>query len=185
MSSLMSSYHFNAMGRIGNEPLDNTQTNLHNSKIANYHLANYFSEITDADVKFVLNYPTMQLNAQATGGVGIHGSAINTDSLLTIQTIQERPLDKLQNFQRPFATIPFLGRGSCNPDIESQLLQGELVSEKKSVSTIMDKSFMSHTMFPGENDDDIRAKTEDMTLNGWVRGGVPSREQEPVSVSKR
>ena len=39
-------------------------------------------------------------------------------------------------------TVPYLGRGSCDPTIESQLLQGETVRGKKSVSTVMELSLI-------------------------------------------
>jgi hypothetical protein len=100
---------------------------------------------------------------------------------LLINPDNERPLEKLQLNQRPFSTVPYLGRGSCDSSIESQLLQGENVNDKKSVSTIMDKSFLSYTMYPvdskmQEHVSNPKYTVEESALNGWVRGGSSSRE---------
>jgi hypothetical protein len=91
-------------------------------------------------------------------------------------------LEKLDIYSRPFATVPYLGRGSCNPDVESQLLQGETVSDRKSVATIMNQSFMPYTMYPSDDymTEHVRDPTftvEEAALAGWVRGGSDSRNQ--------
>ena len=39
-------YMFNNMGRIGNDKIDQSQKNVHNTKFANHMLADYFSEST-------------------------------------------------------------------------------------------------------------------------------------------
>jgi hypothetical protein len=52
----------------------------------------------------------------------------------------ERHYENFNLNERLFKTVPYLGRGSCNPVLESQLLQGTW-SPTKSASTVMDKSF--------------------------------------------
>jgi hypothetical protein len=93
---------------------------------------------------------------------------------------QERPLEKLMLTPRPFVTVPYLGRGSCDPVLESQLQQGELVSDKKSVSTVMEKSFSGYTMYPTDSVMEERVKNpefvvQEAALDGWVRGGQATR----------
>ena len=177
----MSDYTFNNLGRIGSDTTDNTQRNLQNTRVANYMLSQFFSEsITDSDVKFATQQPTMVLNGMANGN-GLSGNLIDYDSLLMIKTEQERPLERIMLMPRPFTTVPYLGRGSCNPDLESQLLQGDSVSDKKSVSTIMDKSFMGYTLYPVDAEMDKKSKdsshlVEEAALDGWTRGGVPTRD---------
>ena len=90
-----------------------------------------------------------------------------------------------------FLTIPYLGRGSCDTDAESQLLQGENITDKKSISTVMDKSFLKYTMQP--TDEKMVQSVNDFTveesaLDGWVRGGMTSRcliEQEELGKTHR
>jgi len=115
------------------------------------------------------------------GGPGIAAGAIDDDSRLLIKTEQERSLEKLQLMQRPFLTVPYLGRGSCDPTLELQLQMGEVVADKKSVSTVMEKSFMGYTLYPTDSkmEDQVNnaANTvEEAAMSGWVRGGVSTRD---------
>jgi hypothetical protein len=179
-SDYYSDYVFNRNDRIGLDKVDNTQRNLQNTRFTNHMLSNYFSEsITPNEINFATSYPTMVISGIANGS-GLNGQIVDYDSNLTIKTEQERPLEKLSLNARPFVTIPYLGRGSCNPDLESQLLQGESVFEKKGVSTIMDKSFMPYTMYPVDNNMQQHIKpefiVEESALDGWVRGGISTRE---------
>jgi hypothetical protein len=169
------------MSRLGADPTDQTQRTVSNTRFANYSLSNYFSQIPSAGhVQFAIQQPTMNYSGIAYGS-GLTGSLVDTDSLLTIKADQERPLEKLQLFSRPFATVPYLGRGSCDPAIESQLQQGELVHDKKSVSTIMEKSFGAYSLYPLDDQmqtssKDASNRVEELAMNGWVRGGASTRE---------
>jgi hypothetical protein len=170
------SYTFNNMGRIGLDATDLTQRNMHNTRFSNYMLSEFFSDkTTNSQVKFATQQPTMMVS-----GTGIASSVIDVNSMLTLKTEQERPLEKLMLYPRPFLTVPYLGRGSCDPTLESQLQQGEIVSDKKSVSTIMEQSFSNYVMYPTDTNMEERVKNpaynvEEAALNGWVRGGQSSR----------
>lgn len=151
----MAEYTFFNLGRIGADEIDNTQRQVLNTRLANYSLANYFSDPTsNSHVNFATSHPQLTFNA-VNGGSGVGASAVDADSQLLINSEQSRSLDKLNLNTRPFITVPYLGRGSCDPSLESQLLQGELSTDKKSVSTIMTKSFMDYSMYPTD------AKMED------------------------
>jgi hypothetical protein len=185
----ISSYTFNNMGNLGADLPDQTQKNVYNTKFANYTLSNYNSNIlSDNHVQFALQQPTINYGGYV-HGKGLNGSIIDTDSLLTMKGENERPLEKLQLFERPFLTIPYLGRGSCDPTLESQLLQGEVVSDKKSVSTIMEKSFSKYALYPTDDKMEERVKNpaysiEESALNGWTRGGAATREMSSDSSLK-
>ena len=177
----MSDYTFFNLGRIGSEEIDNTQRQVLNSRFVNYNLSNYFSDPADnSHVNFATAYPQMLFSA-TNGGNGLSGAAVDADSKLLIQQEQTRSLDKLNLNTRPFITVPYLGRGSCDTLLETQLLQGELSTDKKSVSTIMDKSFMEYSMYPTDQKMEERVhnpayNVEEAALDGWVRGGVLTRQ---------
>jgi hypothetical protein len=176
----MSDFSFFNMGRIGADPVDNTQRNIYNTRFANYTLSNFFSEnASDTHV----NFATAQPNVMFTGvaGVGVNSNFVDVDSLIRLNQTKERSLEKLQLNARPFLTVPYLGKGSCNPVLESQLIQGENSNEKKSVSSIMSKSFMEYSLYP--TDDKMKEQVDnpahtiqEMALDGWVRGGMLTRE---------
>jgi hypothetical protein len=177
----ISSYMFNNTDRLTNDVTDQSQRTLYNTRFANYTLSSYFTDkISDSYVNFALVNPTMNYNGTA-HGVGLGGSIVDADSLLLLKKEQERPFEKLQLMERPFLTVPYLGRGSTDPTLESQLLQGELVSEKKSVSTIMDKSFAKYALYPTDSKMEERVNNaannvEEAALSGWVRGGMATRD---------
>lgn len=175
-------YTFNQLNRIGSDNIDNTVLNIKNTKFANYMLSSYFSEsLTDDTINFASTQPTVNIYGLAAGGNGLNGKIVDADSDLIINVSQERPLEKLMLIQRPFLTVPYLGRGSCSTDLESKLQQGENIYEKKSVSTIMDKSFMPYmTLYPTKDQEDRRNdpkhQIEESSLDGWTRGGTATRE---------
>jgi len=177
----MSDYSFFNNGRIGLDNVDNTQRNMENTRYSNYMLSNYFAEPAENGH---VNFATQQPNVMFSGvsnGRGLIGGLVDMDTNLLLKTEQERSLEKLSLNQRPFITVPYLGRGSCDPLLESQLLQGENSQDKKSVSTIMTKSFMNYTMYPLDDEmknrvTDTRNTIEESALEGWVRGGVQTRE---------
>jgi hypothetical protein len=180
--SSTSDFFFNNLGRIGSDTTDNTQRNISNSKYSSYMLEDFHgNNLRDTHVNFATANPTVNFRGSG-GGAGIPGSVIEQDSELLIKGNQERNLERLQLLQRPYSTVPYLGRGSVNPDIESMLLQGSQVHDLKSVSTIMDKSFMDYSTTPLMNDVENRVTNptysiEEVASQGWVRGGVASREQ--------
>ena len=65
-------------------------------------------------------------------------------------------------------------------------MQGEANLEKKSESTIMNKEFIDYKKYPLNAElknrfSDPSRSIEEMALDGWVRGGAPTRE---TSVNK-
>jgi hypothetical protein len=170
------------MDRIGNDSTDQSQKNLYNTRFGNYTLSNYFSEtVSDSHVQFALNQPTINFSGMAYGQ-GLNGAVVDTESKLYIDSVEEeRSVGRVQLFERPFLTVPYLGRGSADPSIESRLQQGELVAQKKSVSTIMEKSFTQYSLYPTDANMEERVKNpsytvEESALNGWVRGGAATRD---------
>tara|TARA_X000000950_G_C13834640_1_gene627629 strand:+ start:595 stop:1134 length:540 start_codon:yes stop_codon:yes gene_type:complete len=169
--------NFHSMGRIGADKSDNSQRNQMNAKFIDHSLANYFNN-TNSHVQFATQ--NHAINFKNSMG-GIPGSVIEQDSILLLKSENERPYEKLQLHQRPFATVPYLGRGPGNIDIETKLKHGTSDLEKKSTSTIMDKTFIDYSKYPlldevKEKIADPANSIEEVALAGWVRGGIPTRE---------
>ena len=175
-------YNFNNMDRIGMDNTDQSQKNIYNTRFTNYTLSNYFSNITpDSEfVHFATQQPTMMFSGTVSGN-GINGQIVDNESNIFFQSQNEHPDEKLSLVSRPFITIPYLGRGSCDAVLESQLLQGEMIHDKKSVSTIMEKSFNNYSLYPiddimKDRIEDPAKNIEEAALNGWVRGGILTRD---------
>ena len=175
------SYFFNNSTEQKSDVTDMTQQNLENTRYSKYSVTNYFQPVvSDQQIQFVTQQPALTVNATA-GGSSVGGGVIDVESMLRLRTEQERPLEKVQLMSRPYMSVPYLGRGSCDPALESQLQQGEIVSDRKSVNTIMSQSFMGYTLYPTDDKMEERVKNpsytvEEAALAGWVRGGSASRE---------
>jgi len=173
------SYSFNQMGRSDNDPVDTTQKNLSNNRYANYILSNYLGNPTDTHVKFATQQPVLVPNGLAFGN-GLSGDVIDTDSFLLLKNQEERAHERIQLLQRPFATVPYLGKGFSNPVLESQLLQGEVIRGKPSVTTVTEQSFLNYSLYPTDNQmkdhvQNTAFTVEESALDGWVRGGADTR----------
>jgi len=179
--SVVKDYTFYKIDRIEDDSTCQTQRTSQNTRFSNYMLSNHYAEFpSDHQVKFATEQPAIFVSG-VNGGSGVGGGNVDNESILLLKTEEERGLGRLQLLQRPFVTVPYLGRGSCDPDLESQLLQGENISDKKSVSTIMSQSFMGYTLYPTSEKMDEHVKNpkytvEEAALDGWVRGGAASRE---------
>jgi hypothetical protein len=174
-------YTFDNTSRIGNDSCCIDQRTIQNTGYSNYLLQNYFSQ--DCSMKKPIELAVSQPGVYYNGGynVGAGGCNIDTSSQLQIGTVQTHPKCHLDLFQRPFATVPYLGRGSVNPIVESQILQGELGINKKSVSSLSEKSYIKYSNTPllpcvKERMTNPAYSVEGVASNGWVRGGIPSRD---------
>jgi len=175
-------YEFNNIGRIGNDYSDRTQRNIMNTKFSNYMLSNYFSEMNSRDfINFGTNQPALMFQGIAGGSAsgGVIGSNVDIDTTFG-RRLDTRPEEKLMLNPRPFVTVPYLGRGSADPTLESDLRQGKIITNKKSVSTITEKTFMDNQMYPLL--DDIKSTItnpqyliQEAAMDGWVRGGSGTR----------
>jgi hypothetical protein len=177
----VSSYTFDNMSRIGNDSCCIDQNTIQNVVACNYMTQNYFA--SDCSMKNPINLATTQPGIMYNGGynVGAGGCNIDNSSKLQIGTIQTHPRCHIDLFQRPFATVPYLGRGSVNPVMESQIQQGEQIVNKRSVNNLSEKSYIKYHQTPllpaiKSRFDNPATKIENDASNGWIRGGVPSRE---------
>jgi hypothetical protein len=177
----VSSYTFDNLSRIGNDSCCIDQTSIQNVASCNYMTQNYFA--SDCSMKKPIDLATTQPGIMYNGGYnsGAGGCNIDTSSKLLIGTIQTHPRCHIDLFQRPFATVPYLGRGSVNPVIESQIQQGEQIVNKRSVNNLSEKSYIKYhqtPLLPAVKDKLTNPvyHIEGVASEGWVRGGVPSRE---------
>lgn len=175
------SYTFDNMSRIGLDSCNLSQTDMQNVTACNYFTQNFFA--SDCSMKKPIDLATTQPGIMYNGGhqVGAGGCNINDSSKLQIGTIQTHPKARIDLFHRPFATVPYLGRGSVNPITESQILQGEQLTNKKSVNTLSEKSYIKYHQTPllpviQQQINNPATQIESVAYDGWVRGGIPSRE---------
>lgn len=176
-------YIFNNLSRIGNDDCGMDQRNIQNLNSSNYMLNNFFS--SDCNMKRPIDFAIAQpgINFNGSHQVGIGGCNIDTNSQLFNGRTMTRPPCRISLFERPFKTVPFLGRGESNPLVESRLWQGDYNINKKSVNPSSEVCLVNHEMYPlipsiADTISNPANLVEGVAVNGWIRGGVPSREIE-------
>jgi hypothetical protein len=177
--SLTSDFFFNKMARIGNDTCDISQKNIQSVNNANYMLENYYPS---CPMSSAIDFATSQPNIFYNGSqqVGIGGCNIDENSELLLTDLS-RPKCRVSLFERPFLTVPYLGRGPSNIVLESQIQQGNTNINRKSISTTSETSHFSHHAYPLIPQ--IKATisnpanlVEGEAAEGWIRGGLPSRD---------
>jgi hypothetical protein len=183
MSYSAYNYKFYQLDRIGDDNVNETQNDAQNSRYANYTTSNFFSEFpSDSQIKFATAQPIVMPNGMSQGH-GLVGGNVDVDSKLMHGKEQERAFNRLSLIQRPFVTVPYLGRGSVDPNVESHLIQGEIITDKKGVTTVTSQSFLGHVIHPKDSEmaehvNNTKYTVEESAMCGWVRGGIPTRDQE-------
>jgi len=173
------SYTFDSPSRIGLDECNKSQTDIQNVASCNYQTQNFFA--SDCTMKNAKSLATTQPGIMYNGGYnsGAGGCNIDESSMLQIGTIQTHPRCRIDLFQRPFATVPYLGRGSVNPVMEAQIQQGEQIVNKRSVNNLSEKSYIKYhqtPLLPAVQEKIKNSTIESDASQGWIRGGVPSRE---------
>lgn len=178
----MTSIHdftFNNMARIGYDGCDASEQNMQSVSAANYMLQNFRPQcpMTSA-IEFATSQPNVNFGGSHQLGIGGCNVEANSKLMLTGTT---KPACKLNLWERPFRTVPFLGRGKGDAELEANLQQGELAGGRKSVSQLSEVSYDSYRRVPlvpslQDTISNPQNLVEGVAADGWIRGGLPSRE---------
>lgn len=169
---------FNNLGRIGYDEHNYTQDNLMNNAHSSYTLSNHFSPNDREATLFQSKFPT--LNMKSTHQVGPHGYNVDDSTKLLSSKLTNLNC-KVSLQERPFKTVPYLGKGNVDVGLENSLRFGETLREKKSSVRLNEKSFTNVDKYPMNKKLKERANNpsyliEESAVDGWIRGGLPSRE---------
>jgi len=172
-------YTFNNLSRIGNDSCDVSQRDIQNNSSSDYLLTNFKPECPmNSAVAFATSQPT--INFTGSHQVGINGCNIDTNSKIFLSDLT-RSKCKLSLMERPYMTVPFLGKGNGDTDIESKLQCGELIDDKRTLSQLSEVSYENLHRVPlipsvKSTISNPSNLVEGVASDGWVRGGMPSRE---------
>lgn len=175
----VSSFTFDNLSRIGEDQCAISERDIQNNAYGTYSTNNYFLKY--CGMKKPIEFATRQPNVFFKGGHGgVGGCVVDDNSNLMIGSIQTNPKCRISLQQRPFLTVPFLGKGASNPLAESKLQQGAHVNNKKSCNTVTETPFERETLrlVPSlratiQNPNNL---VEGVAAKGWIRGGLPTRE---------
>jgi hypothetical protein len=178
MSSVYN-YMFNNLTRIHDDSVSKTERDSQNENQNNYTVANHYLKYSG--MREPINFATSQPNVFYKGGHGaLNGSTIDDESNLFIGTIQTNPRCRLNLQPRQFLSIPYLGKGVHKPVLESKLQQGAVIDPKKSCKAVTEKSFSREKTYLVDSLRNTVQNPNNLIENnaheGWIRGGLPSRQ---------
>ena len=172
-------YNFYQTTRLGDDKTDLSQRTLQNSEFANYILDSFRPS---CPMNTAIDFATSQPNVNFTGSrqLSVGGTNIAESSSLLINDIS-RTKCRISLLERPYLTIPYLGRGKCDPMLESQMQQGDFANNKKSInpsSEVCYTPYYNTPMIPSlqATINNPANLIESSAAEGWIRGGLPSRE---------
>jgi hypothetical protein len=171
------SFALNGSGRIGLDSCYASQYDIQNVSACNYMTQNYFG--SDCSMRRPIDLATQQPGVNYSGGynVGAGGCNIDQNSQLMIGSINTANKCRINLFHRPFGTVPYMGRGTVDSVVESQMMQGELQQNKKSVFSLPSTLGLQQTpLLNVVRDNRLNTVFEADVLDGWTRGGVDSRD---------
>ena len=169
---------FDNISRIGFDSADMTNRHKQNVESANYVLENYnaYNSVNNA-----VNLSTRQPNVFISGspGGGINRNNIDIDSMLQLTKLTKGPERNIYQ-ERLFSSVPYLGKGPSNVDIEDHLINGDLNMNRKSMDPNSEVSQLNHIYYPLIPSLEARINNpansvEGVAAEGWIRGGIPSR----------
>jgi|TARA_B110000285_G_scaffold16308_1_gene16030 hypothetical protein len=174
-------YTFFNTGRIGMDVDSLSESEKQYVKNADYMLSNHFaSDCTmSKPMDVALSQPSMFY--KGSNQVGVGGCNIDENSNLLLGSQLTHGSEKITLNERAFKTVPYLGKGRGDVDLESQLTQGESLINKKSMNPSSEVSYINYKNYPlipsvAESLANPSAHIEDSADENWIRGGLPSRD---------
>jgi hypothetical protein len=112
-------------------------------------------------------------------GFGLNNKQIDSDSVLRNQPEFKNNRCLIRPQARPFMSVPYMGGGRGNADVESLLLHSEQVRQGKECGTVTEMAFdgVFTPMIPNLKDNIQKPENliTESAAAGWIRGGLPSR----------
>jgi len=112
-------------------------------------------------------------------GYGYNNRSIDSDSVLRNQPEFKNNKCNIRQQARPFLSVPFMGGGRGNPEVETYLQHAEMVRQGKECGTVSEQEFTQQytPMIPlvKENIQNPKNLIPEVASPGWIHGGLPSR----------
>lgn len=176
------SFDLYTQSRLGNDKCEISNSTVQSEYPGKYMVSNYHS--CDCAAPNVSEVAYSQPNIYYKDGYGhssLDGCNIDRDSFMrngSIITHQGNTPQQL--FERPFLTVPYMGRGVGNTCTESELITGDQTSIKRQCNTLagitINNYFTPLVPCLKNNVQNPIHLIPEVAKNGWVRGGVPSRQ---------
>ncbi len=166
-------FMFDKLSRMGDDPATSSQRNIMNNSYSGYQL---FNPYTDNSVEQALGVATNQpsMFVKGTNGLSPFGGNI-TQSTMLERSILTNPHIKITLQERPYKTVPYLGKGNVDVTVENQLKWGDTMREQKSVVQLGEHTYLDLDKYPLHGY--VKKSVNDrVTVNGQWSNGVNTRD---------
>jgi len=152
-----------------------TGENKQNNNINDYMLSNYAS--CECNLDSVLKTSLDNQGITIKDGYGVSNCNIDNDSVLRQGTVKRHNKIDQQLFPRPYLTTPSVARGKSKPNLESKLLNSQMVKRHGQMQ-FYDQTHVFTPLVPNlsRNIQNPKNIIQDHVTCNWVRGGVSSRD---------
>lgn len=181
---VVNSRPFNNITGLENDGCYLSQRNVQNKKKSDYLLTNFYGNgSSDCGIGRPLEVATSQpgINFKMHVVEGHYGCNDDHYKKLRIDTLDMTPRTKLMLNKRPYLTIPYMGKGVFNPDLHSKMRVGDpinrnVASSQRDLTSIGRHSLDDYPFLPLVRDTVSNPENYIVENEGWVRGGIPSRD---------
>jgi len=139
----------------------------------------YFVTNLVPDAREVNPLASSAVATYAREGYGYNNKQIDADSVLRNQAEFQSHKCFIRAQARPFLSVPYMGGGRGNPDVESLLQHSEQVREGKECGTVTETQLnVFDPLIPtvAANIQKPSNLIPEVAQPGWIRGGIPSRQ---------
>lgn len=169
-------FEINEFTRVRDDSCEVAQNTRDSAGPGAYQVRNLVPKQSDAAR---IEYPNPTLLGRE--GFGFNNKSIDKDSLLRNEAEQAgRQKAPLHLQSRPFTTVPYMGNGRGNADVESSLLYAEFARIERPCGTVtetfFDNSFTPLVPHLAKHIQNPANLIPEVAAQGWVRSGIPSRQ---------
>lgn len=173
---------FNNRSNISDDKCYISSDEKQSANIQSYNLSNFHQCHCEAPqvAKVAFSEPSIYYR-DGFGHSGLNGCNIDADSIMRNGQLltNDRNINQLE--ERPYLSVPYMGRGQGNACVEGQLLTGEDTSQRKPCNTLTGTDTLPFSYTPlvpcvEKNIQNPKNLIPEVVDHDWIRGGIPSRQ---------
>ena len=142
-----------------------------------YQTSNHYQ--CDCSIPDVVEKATSLPLVYFQNGYGVGGCVIDESTTMRFGKTKNNPKCPVQLLERPYLTVPYMGRGAGDQNLETQLLPGEPTKERRQCNTLsgitIDNYFTPLIQHLKDNVQDPIHIVPEYVSEGWIRGGSNTR----------
>lgn len=166
-----------APSRLGNEPVIVDARDTQNSSMASYNITPPMPFSLSQTSQMATSQPGVMYSSAGS----LDGANVDLSSAQLYSSGLNRPPGHITLTPRLFATVPYLGRGTVDTDVEQMLRCGQAQTSRPSIALLSEKNFTKYYQTPllpelQQRFTDTSRYIEQDANPDWVRGGINAHD---------